>query len=156
MFAVIIGWMSDIPIFWVVIATPVAFAATLVLTQQLVPRIGMVSLAKGARIAYEQLRGTLWAEAASRLRVDGTPEGILDYLGTGLTAEIPVFGKYPPSTKLERIETRAVKTGTIEGGATYLELNDQHRTRIVDLTVRKSDLRKAIKHMRESTSAFSR
>jgi hypothetical protein len=107
------------------------------------------------QLAPQQLRGTLWAEAAERLRVDGTPEGILDYLATGLTLEIPVFGRYPPSTKLERIEPRAVKAGSIEGGATFLELRDQHRTRIVDLTVRKADLRKAIKHMRESTSALS-
>ena len=154
--AIIFGWLGQVAIFWIVIAPPIAFAATLVLTQRFAPRIGMISLSEGARVAYEQLRGTLWAEASERLRVNGTPEGILDYLATRLIAEIPVFGKYPPSTKLEKIEPRVLKSGSVEGGATFLELSDQHRTRIIELTVRRSELRNAIKHMRESTSAFSR
>jgi hypothetical protein len=70
--AFVVGWITHVQTFWVIVATPVAFAASLALTHYFVPRLGTVTLKEGARIAYEQLRGTLWAEAAERLRVDGT------------------------------------------------------------------------------------
>lgn len=151
----ILGWMAQVPVFYFLVASVVVFAGVLYLARQLILRIGTISLAEGARIAYEQLRGTLWATAAERLRVDSTPEGILNYLATGLTIEIPVFGKYPPSTRLERIKTSDLKSGSIEGGATVLQLTDHHHTQITDLTVRKKDIRKAICHMKVSPKAFS-
>lgn len=149
------GWVTRVDIFWVIVATPVAVLATLAITQSFSPRLGTLPLSDGARVAYEQLRDPLWAEAAERMRVNGTPEGILDYLATTLTAEIDVYGRYPPSTKREKLDRRVVRSGSIEGGATYIELRDRHNTRIVDLIVRKADLRRAIKHMKDSTSEFS-
>jgi hypothetical protein len=86
------GWMSSIPSFYLIVGSIVVFAATLYLTRELIVRIGAISLAEGARIAYEQLRGTLWASAAERLRVDSTPEGILDYREIeGSTLHFPFF-----------------------------------------------------------------
>jgi hypothetical protein len=152
----IAGWASNIPVFYLVTGSILVFAASLYLTRELIVRIGAISLAEGARIAYEQLRGTLWASAAEKLRVNSTPEGILDYLGTGITLEIPVFGKYPPSTKFERVKLHELKSGSIEEGASVLQLRDQHRSQITDLTIRKADLRKAIHHMKESTKEYSR
>jgi hypothetical protein len=149
--AVVAGWGS-VSIFWIVIATPVVFATTLFLTLQIAPRIGTLSLREGARRAYEELRGTLWATAAERLAVDKTPDGILDYLGTGISAEIPIFGKYPPSTRLERIKDFDLKAGSIARGATVLQLRDARRTEVVDLTIRKSDFRKAVKLMGEEAT----
>ncbi len=143
------GWGSSIPVFYLSVGSILVFAASLYLTQELIVRIGAISLAEGARVAYEQLRGTLWASAAERLRVDSTPEGILDYIATGITLEIPVFGKYPPSTKLERVKDRELKSGSIEGGASILQLRDQHHSLITELTIRKSDLRKVIRQMKK-------
>lgn len=151
----IIGWGSNIPAFYLVVGSILVFAASLYLTRELIIRIGAISLAEGARIAYEQLRGTLWGSAAERLRADSKPEGILDYIATGITLEIPVFGKYPPSAKLERVRDRELKSGSIERGASILQLRDQHSSQITDLTIRKSDLRKAISRMRESEKGAS-
>ena len=78
----IVGWVSEIPAFYLFVGIIGVFAASLYLTQELVVRIGAVPLSEGARIAYEQLRGTLWGEAAERLRVNSSPEGILDYMAT--------------------------------------------------------------------------
>lgn len=144
-----IGWFSNTPPLYLVVAIVVVFAAAVYLTRQLIVRIGAISLADGARIAYEQLRGTLWGSAAERLRVDSSPDGILDYIATGLTLEVPVFGKFPPSTVLERVPSSMVKSGTIESGARILQLRDHHRSQITDLTIRKVDLHRAIRRMKE-------
>jgi len=144
------GWGSNIPAFYLAVGSILVFAASLYLTRELIVRIGAISLSEGARIAYEQIKGTLWASAAERLRIDSTPEGILDYIATGITLEVPVFGKYPPSTKLERVKDRELKSGSIEGGASILQLRDQHHSVITDLTIRKSDLRKVIRQMKEA------
>lgn len=144
------GWASNIPVVYLVVGSIVFFAVLHYLMRQLIVRIGTISLAEGARIAYEELRGTLWGSAAEKLSVNSTPEGILDYLGTGITLEIPVFGKYPPSTKLERVKRYELESGSIEGGASVLQLRDQRCSQITNLTIRKADLRKAIRHMQES------
>jgi uncharacterized membrane protein len=74
----IVGWASDSPAFYLFVGIVGVFAASLYLTQELVVRIGSVPLSEAARIAYEQLRGTLWGAAAERLRVDSSPEGSVE------------------------------------------------------------------------------
>ena len=144
------GWLSNIPTFYLIVCALVVFALMLYITRALIIRIGAISLGEGARRAYEELRGTLWGNAAERLRVNSSPNGILDYIATGITLDIPVFGKFSPSTKLERIPSRMLKSGSIEDGGKVLQLRDQHQSQIIDLTVNKRDLQKAIRHMKES------
>jgi len=146
----IVGWISDIPLFYLAAGTAVVFAASVYLTRELIVRIGAVSLNEGARIAYEQLRGTLWGAAAERLRVDPSPDGILDYMATGIANEVPIFGKFPPSTKLERISARLLSSGSIKGGARVLQSRHRKEPDFTDLTIRKSHLLKAIRQMKES------
>ena len=90
------------------------------------------------------------------MRVDKTPEGILDYMATGLAPHVTVFGVYPPSTKQELVPAQEVKRGSFEKGATILKLRNKQESVVTNLRVRRRDLRKAIKHMRESTAAFAR
>lgn len=144
------AWISSIPMFYLVIFSLTVFALMLCITRALIIKIGAISLGEGARRAYEELRGTLWADAAERLRVNSSPNGILDYIATGIAHDIPVFGKFSPSTRLEQIPSRTLKTGAIEDGGKVLRLRDQHQSQIVDLTVNKCDLRKAIRQMKES------
>lgn len=151
-----IGWMSNISAYYLAVGSIVVFASALYLSREFIVRVGTIPLNDGACIAYDELRGTLWGAAAERLRVDSTPDGIVDYIATGITLEIPVFGKFPPSTRLERISDRFIRSGSIEGGGQLLQLRDQHRSQIVDLTLRKRDLRKAIQHMRESGKEFAK
>jgi hypothetical protein len=71
-----------------------------------------------------------------------------------LSNEIPVFGEYPPSHKRERIKPQDLKTGFIENVEKVLTLEfklpGQNPRQVINLAVKKSDFRKAIKHMRES------
>lgn len=110
---------------------------------------GMLPLSDAARKAYEQLRGTLWGEAAERLNPDKTPDGILDYIGMGIAAEVQVYAKHPPSTKLEPVSEVERKTGSIREGARMLRLRDERRTVLTDLSIKRRDLGVAIKKMKE-------
>lgn len=143
-----VAGVGQVPFSYLFGGAIVVFAASVYLTRALIVRVGTISLADGSRIAYEKLRGTLWADAAERLRVDSTPEGILNYMATGISLEIPVFGKYPPSTMLERVKDLDLNSGSIQEGGRVFLLRDQHQSRIIDLVVRKSDLRKVIRQMK--------
>lgn len=149
--AVIFGLIKSLSPISLIGLSALSFASVLTLTWFIVFRIAMISLHDGARIAYEKLRGTLWGEAAERLRVDSSPDGILDYMATALTLYAPIYGKYPPSSRLELIKSNHIRTGTIEAGATVLELNDEHRCKVIGLRIKRSDLRKSIRHMIQAT-----
>lgn len=112
-------------------------------------RFGSVTLAEGARKAYEELRGTIWGVAAERLRIDSSPNGILDYMATALTLHARVYGMYPPSSRIELISSRDLKSGSILEGATILAINNQDRNEVINLRIKRSDLRKAIQNMKE-------
>jgi vacuolar-type H+-ATPase subunit I/STV1 len=150
----LIGLTKNISAYYLFFGAILIFAASAYLLREFNIRIGTISLTDASRQAYEELRGTLWGHAAEKLRVDHSPEGVLDYIGTGLTLEIPLFGKYPPSRRLEQVKLSDVKSGSIEGGASILQLRDQHKSKITDLTIRKSDLWKTIRKMKEAGKEF--
>lgn len=152
--AVIVGVLSDISPATIAGLAILSIAIVLVLMWFIVFRIAMVSLRNGSRMAYEKLRGTMWSEAAERLRVDSSPNGILDYMATALTLHAPIYGKYLPSSRLELIEANHVNSGSIKNGATVLELNDEHRRQVTDLKIKRSALRKSILHMKEGAKSF--
>jgi len=149
------AWFGNIRPFYAIVGTVCVFGAALYLLRSLSLRIGSIGMSDAARSAYEELRGTLWAEAAHRLGVDATPDGILDYLATGLSTYIPVYGKYPPSTRLEKIPEAEVKRGNFAHGATVLELRDGRGRAVTELKVRRRDLWAAVKRMKDSTQQFN-
>jgi hypothetical protein len=147
---VLIGSLGNFSFFYLGLVAVLVFVFVFCLTW----RFGSVSLSLGARQAYEKLRGTVWAEAAERLRIDSSPNGILDYVATAISLHAPIYGEYLPSTRLEKIPDRHTKSGSIKEGATVLQLNDQHKREVVGLRVKRSHLRGAIKHMSEGAKAF--
>jgi hypothetical protein len=153
--SMVFGYLAQIPVFYLVVGTAIVFVSVVYLSSAFILRVGTISLADAARIAYEQLRGTLWADAAERMRANSTPEGILDYLATGLSLHIAVYGTYGPSSKSEKIPETDLRSGSIEQGATTLQLRDNRNIFVKALTVRKRELRVAIRHMKESTVEFN-
>jgi hypothetical protein len=151
----VVGWVSNVPAFYLVVGSLLAFSIAVFISRSFMIRVGTVPLASAAQQAYEQLRGTLWGAAAERMRVDATPEGILDYLATGLSLHTPIYGRYLPSQILEKIPNTDLRSGRLEQGATVLRLDDGRQLRVEGLVVRKRDLRAAIQHMRASTAEFS-
>lgn len=111
---------------------------------------GTLALRDAARIAYEAARkkNTLWAEAAERLGVDNSPDGILDYVATYFGMHVPIIGRRPPSTVDETIDMRQFGKGTFEGGASRLEMHDGH-TVFTDLRVSANDVKCVVKKFSE-------
>jgi len=111
---------------------------------------GTLALRDAARIAYEAARKnkTLWAEAAERLGVDSSPEGILDYVATYFGMHVPIIGRRPPSTVDETIDMRQAGKGTFEGGASRLAMHDGH-TVFTDLRVNAKDVKRVVKKLSE-------
>ncbi|CAG9170407.1 hypothetical protein [Cupriavidus pinatubonensis] len=114
-----------------------------------------VALPIAARIAYEEARAhdTIWAHAAERLAVDKTPDGILDYVAGYIAGEAQIYGRRPPSTRLEPIAKVQAQSGTFYGGAKILRLRDGTRTEYSHLQVSRKDLRIVRRQMREAMSA---
>ena len=90
------------------------------------------------------------------MRAEQTAEGILDYLATGLSLHVTIYGTYGPSTKIEKLPESDIRMGHIENGATALVLRDNRNLVVENLHVRKRELWAAIRHMRESTAEFNR
>lgn len=125
----VVGSFTQIPMRDLFIWGAVACLIVLAVVCALVPQFSKIPMDKAARVAYERTRGGLWAEAAERMRVDKTPEGILDYMATGLAPHVAVFGVYPPSTKQQLVPAQEVKRGSFKKGATILKLcNKQEST----------------------------
>lgn len=114
-----------------------------------------VALPVAARIAYEEARAhdTIWAHAAERLAVDKTPDGILDYVASYISGEAQVYGRRPPSTRLESVARLRAQSGTFYGGAKLLRLRDGVHTEFSDLQVSRKDLLAIRKQMRSAMSA---
>lgn len=106
-----------------------------------------IPLPLAARLAYEDARKnkTLWAEAAQR-GADPSPEGVLDYVGTFFGMSVPIWGKHPPSTLDEVIDSTLARRGNFVGGAQRLEIRNSPEV-FTDLWVRASDVRQVRKLM---------
>lgn len=113
---------------------------------------GHISLTEGSRKAYTDLRGTIWGTAAERLNADQTPEGILNYMAIALTDKLPVFGKFPPSDKLELIDHKEFTRGSTLGGGSIVKRFGQQHPHITELTISKFELYRAIRSMKKQSS----
>ena len=75
---------------------------------------------------------------------------MLDEVATAISMEVPVFGKEPPSLALEPISERTFKQGAIlDGGRTLRKYNAEHPA-YVELAIRRSDQRKALKQIEKN------
>ncbi len=112
---------------------------------------GNIGLEKATQIAYEEARASdsIWAHAAERLSVDKTPNGILDYFATYFAGKVQLYGKRPPSERLEAIDKSQAKCGTFSGGAKILELRDQASTAFTALAVSKKEFKAMIEPVKE-------
>ena len=110
-----------------------------------------IPLPEAARIAYEEARlsGSIWAHAAERLAADKTPAGILDYIAMRFAMDADMWGRRPPSTRVELINRKEATYGAFRGGAKELRLRDKSCTVFTDLKVARSDLRAVVENFRE-------
>jgi hypothetical protein len=111
-----------------------------------------ISLKDAARRAYERSKGKTWAAAAEHFSLG--PDEVLEYFATGLSRQVPIYGRQPPSS--ERLEVPKVEfnRGTIEdGGLTLVRFGDEN-PRYTDLELTRRGLRDALKFLDEQNDSF--
>lgn len=113
---------------------------------------GRISLRKAAEILYSEARAqdSIWAEAAERMGIDKSPDGILSYIAQKITGGSEVYGRRPPSTHVEKLDTLQLKYASIEDGARELRLRDKSKSVFTDLEVSTKDLRRNLREIRGS------
>ena len=108
-----------------------------------------------ALIAYEKTWDNILATAAEHTArdMDTGYDGILEYYAVALVGrgdEMSLWGRRPPSTRLEEIDgaEECPQCSFGDGGNTLSRYND-HEPRWVDLIVPKHQLRERINHFAE-------
>ena len=78
-------------------------SATFIYKKNLIFICTTLPLNDAAVSTYEQVRGTLWGEAAERLCINNSAHGVIHYLATHLCHKIPLYGKHSPSKKYYQV-----------------------------------------------------
>lgn len=112
-----------------------------------------LSLNDAARIAYEQTRGGQFAKSAEGF--DGTDNGIIQYYAFHILASATLFGKRPPSRRIERINTQNPRV--------FLRFKNEHlegyrnhsADRFCDLEILYSDLDEAVERIKRIDGEIS-
>ncbi len=104
-------------------------------------------LKEAARIAYEETRGGQFSKSAEGF--DGTDNGIIQYYAFHILATATLFGKRPPSTRVERINAQnpRVFLRFVDGHLEGYRNNSTDRFR--DLEISRLDLDAAINRIKE-------
>lgn len=145
--AVVLPVVLALPLAALIGIAIVLFLAASLLAFQLRRRFLYMPLLDASRIAYEQLEGTLWAEAAMRMHDKPSPQNTLDYMGQLLVIDIPLFGTRPPSTVFRRIDDALVKRCVVAGNCGTLVSNDPRELPWTSLAVQRSASKRRIKEM---------
>ncbi len=113
-----------------------------------------ISMKEAATIAYEELREcrSVYAWAAEKLGPSSTQsraEGTLDWFVYFLPSRISLFGKRPPSRKLELIDPQEFKRGGFNDLGQSFSYFGEKEPRYTDLMVKRDDLDKLIESLRK-------
>jgi len=154
--AVVVPIVLALPLAALIGIALVLFLAAGLLAYQLRRRFLYMPLLEASRIAYEQLEGTLWAEAAMRMHDKPSPQNTLDYMGQLLVIDIPLFGTRPPSTVFKRIDDDLVKRSVIADNCGTLVSNDPKDLPWAGLAVERSASKRRIKEMLASDASAPR
>ena len=109
-----------------------------------------IPLRQAAQRAYEALRNTEHGRMADSFQNEG-PDGPLSYFAIAISREVPVYGKFPPSTRYEVIPEIEFRRCTFEHGGEALKRFQGDTPLYVDLTVTRLGLRKAIKRLKNAS-----
>ncbi|CAN7580486.1 hypothetical protein [Variovorax paradoxus] len=139
-----------LPLAAIIAIVAVVLLAAALLVYQLRRRFLYLPLQEASRKAYEQLEGTLWAEAAARMHDAPNPQKTLDYMGQLLVSAIPLHGTRPPSTVFKRIDEAILKRSVIKENCSALVSNDPKELPWTNLAVERSALKDRIKQMKHS------
>ncbi len=103
-----------------------------------------------ARRTYEVTRGTLAAGLAER---NGGPDDTLHWYCVAILERWPVFGKRPPSEKMERVELGNYRLDVASGVATIVDTYKDGRPIWTDLSVKSSEVLTIIEKIKKFAGA---
>ena len=141
------GLISSINAAWPPIVLAVGVAAPFVLSLSLPALIGVaiviavalmigiyqlrwrfryLPLKDASRIAFEQLDGTIWHDAAIRMNDKPSPEATVDYMGQLLINDgsLSLYGNKPPSTIFKQVDSKTLKRSSVKENGTWLVSSD--------------------------------
>lgn len=113
---------------------------------------GRVPLRKAAEILYSEARAqdSVWADAAERMSLDRSPDGILCYIAEVIKQDTPIYGRRPPSTHVEQLDPLQLKYSIVTNGAREMHFRDKTKAVFASLEVDSKELRRALEEVRES------
>ena len=105
----------------------------------------LVSLPKAAKIAYDQLQGSLAADMASKMDYP------LSYIAIALSdkGKTPLFGTRPPSTVLQRVPPEECKKSSFIEDGRVLQRYGRGKPLYDNVCIKRSDLKRMIKQLRD-------
>jgi hypothetical protein len=109
-----------------------------------------VSMPDAAATAYGELRSTnaSWAKAADTFAQLGVAAQI--YFAGAIAGQVAIYGKHPPSRRLELIDSSILKSGHFKNEGASFYYHGDPKPHYVDIAVRREDLSQAIAQMRDS------
>jgi hypothetical protein len=111
-------------------------------------------LSEAAQIAYEELRACGNSAHVTMAERDSTAttEEILQYFSIAISKEVNVFGKHPPSTKLERLDRSEIdRKGILCDGGDTFKYYAQDKAKYVDIAIKRVDLESVIEKFKTVT-----
>jgi len=103
-------------------------------------------LSDAARNLYEDLRefDNQHAQILMAESFDNEPDGVLNYFAITISTHAEIFGKRPPSTKLEKLDQAEFGRGQFAFGGDELRYYGNDAPRYIDLAVKSNELPKIL------------
>jgi hypothetical protein len=113
------------------------------------PWLRPIPLPEAARMAYDQLDGTLWRTVTDKW--NNTPDERLSFIATYLAQHVSLVASSPPSQKQMPIPPEEFKSGVFHDGGRVFRRHFEEHDHFVDLAISRSNLKAAIKRMKDAT-----
>ena len=114
-------------------------------------------LSEAARTIYTELRVSGNSVHVTLAEGSNSPEGILNYIAIAIQIETEIFGKHPPSTRLERIDPDEFKRGMIcnEGGSFRYYSDSRNRVAYTDLAIKSAEINNVLQSLKDNEAALN-
>jgi hypothetical protein len=133
---------KGIPPTWVVVAALATLVAFFISGQLLYWHFGYQPLRDAAIAVYSELKDTTGVGAFAK-GYGASDDEVLDEVATAISMEVPIFGKQPPSTKVEQLQPAVFAQGHFVGGGAAFHLHGQQAPAYTSLSLHPRDVRAA-------------
>lgn len=108
-----------------------------------------LSMPEAAQKVYEKLRELGDSAHVKMADMEATPEECLNHMATAISNHVDIWGKHPPSSKLEVIPNRHLMSGAFEDCGDKLVFIGSNKASFIDCCIKRRDLNKAIEKLGE-------